>query len=263
MLKHRAKKPIPVFRQWRGHARRQSRCRKVLQDRRRFRLRCESLPRQPTGARFGWARGRRGNALGGIALKDRAGRPETPMHTPKLMLALLGGGAVLGALGGLAVDTTMKPPPAPSWRHVSQPPASGQDSYQFVDSGPEDLSPAQDFYDRIPTWKRHFHDGDPGFMAAGLTKPDAGPADSRSDDLSDSSGDSVNPSDEAADGSVSAVNGAGENAALVSVPQPAAAAGGDLDSDPPRPGSLAGSAMAPRDQTAAFGASGSSALPPD
>lgn len=73
------------------------------------------------------------------------------MQPRNLMLAVVGGGTLLGTLGGLAVDTQMKAPPDPPWRHTAQAPA--ESSYQLVDSGPQDLSPSW-YADRTPTWKR-------------------------------------------------------------------------------------------------------------
>jgi hypothetical protein len=75
------------------------------------------------------------------------------MRARNLMLAAIGGGTLLGTLGGLAIDTDMKPPPEPSWRHAVQRDFSTSDSYAFIDSGPQDLSPTW-YLDRMPTWKR-------------------------------------------------------------------------------------------------------------
>jgi hypothetical protein len=47
----------------------------------------------------------------------------------------------------------MKPPPEPPWRRAAPALASSDASYQFVDSGPQDLSPTW-YMDRMPTWKR-------------------------------------------------------------------------------------------------------------
>jgi hypothetical protein len=76
------------------------------------------------------------------------------MDARNLMLTMLGGGTLAGLLLGASVETTMKPPPDPPWRHTARfdPTAS---SYQYVDSGPQDLSPYWPVGgDRTPTWAR-------------------------------------------------------------------------------------------------------------
>jgi hypothetical protein len=75
------------------------------------------------------------------------------MRARNLILAVLGGGTLLGALGGLTVNTQMRPPPDQPWRHTLQKSDFDEESYQFVDSGPQDLSPTW-YVDRLPTWKR-------------------------------------------------------------------------------------------------------------
>ena len=75
------------------------------------------------------------------------------MRARNLILAVLGGGTLVGALGGLAVNTKMLPPPDQPWRHTLQKSDFDETSYQFVDSGPQDLSPTW-YIDRLPTWKR-------------------------------------------------------------------------------------------------------------
>jgi hypothetical protein len=87
------------------------------------------------------------------ALVLKAGSGDGTMHARNLMLAVIGGGTLLGTLGGLAINTDMKPPPDPPWRHASQSGRLANDSYQLVDSGPQDLSPGW-YADRTPTWKR-------------------------------------------------------------------------------------------------------------
>lgn len=75
------------------------------------------------------------------------------MNARNLMLTMLGGATLAGLLLGASIETTMKPPPDPPWRHTVKfdPSAS---SYQYVDSGPQDLSPYWPVGDRTPTWAR-------------------------------------------------------------------------------------------------------------
>jgi hypothetical protein len=76
------------------------------------------------------------------------------MNARTMMLAVLGGGPLLGLLAGVAIDPTMKPAPEPYWRRlrpIDVP--SNVSPWQFVDAGAQDLSPRWD-EDRMPTWKR-------------------------------------------------------------------------------------------------------------
>jgi hypothetical protein len=92
------------------------------------------------------------------------------MHARKLMLTVLGGGTALGLLFGASIDTRMKPPPEPPWRQTFHPPApSSNESYRFVDAGPQDLSPTW-YVDRTPTWKRHREDRLPDYAPLQYTE---------------------------------------------------------------------------------------------
>lgn len=59
------------------------------------------------------------------------------------MVALTGGGVLLGTLAGFGIDPSMKPPPDPPWRSTFSAHAS---PYQIVESGPTDLT-APNWYD--------------------------------------------------------------------------------------------------------------------
>ena len=63
------------------------------------------------------------------------------MHARKLLLAVLVGGPILGALAGLAVDPTMVPPPEPLWRHPAKAVVTPTEAYYQVEAPPQDLNP--------------------------------------------------------------------------------------------------------------------------
>jgi hypothetical protein len=64
-----------------------------------------------------------------------------PMSMPKLMLTIVTGGVVLGALGGQLTSPVMKFAEEPDWRSRYESRFS-ETPQQFVETGPEDLSPA-------------------------------------------------------------------------------------------------------------------------
>ena len=75
------------------------------------------------------------------------------MQPRRLMLAMLGGGTVLGLLLGLTTQTEIVARNAPEW--TSAPAATpSTDSFAWVESGPQDLSTGWDSTSRLPTWKR-------------------------------------------------------------------------------------------------------------
>ena len=77
------------------------------------------------------------------------------MEARTLLLTTLGSGALLGLVLGVTTSTVMKPAPEPPWRHAARTAVSTDESSQFVDAGPQDLSPYYwDASSRIPTWKR-------------------------------------------------------------------------------------------------------------
>ena len=78
------------------------------------------------------------------------------MRSRDLFLAVLTGGPVLGILAGLATDTTMQPPPEPSWRKVRPDVifTSAQDPY--VSAMPVDFGPPLYGETRIMRLARRF-----------------------------------------------------------------------------------------------------------
>lgn len=75
------------------------------------------------------------------------------MQRNTLMLSAVLGGIVAGLLGGVAVKPVPRHIAASSLRSAPLPMPTLNVSYQFVDSGPEDLSPSL-YSGRLPTWKR-------------------------------------------------------------------------------------------------------------
>ena len=65
----------------------------------------------------------------------------SPMPLPKLMLAIVTGGVLLGALGGQLTNPVMKFAEKPDWRSNYESRFSSTPQ-QFVETGPEDLSTA-------------------------------------------------------------------------------------------------------------------------
>lgn len=63
------------------------------------------------------------------------------MPLPKLMLSVVTGGVLLGALGGQLADPVMKFAEKPDWRTRYEARFSSTPQ-QFVETGPEDLSPS-------------------------------------------------------------------------------------------------------------------------
>ena len=75
---------------------------------------------------------------------------KPPMRVPGMMaLAVVAGGIALGAMLGAAANPEMKMAPAAPWQDAIQVRPDGP-AYQFVEAGPEDLSPYRDSY--APTW---------------------------------------------------------------------------------------------------------------
>lgn len=74
------------------------------------------------------------------------------MQPRTMILAVLLGGPMLGALLGAAANPRMLPPPEPTWRKL-QPDVIFTKAQYLADAGPQDLSPAWEI-DRSPTWKR-------------------------------------------------------------------------------------------------------------
>lgn len=73
------------------------------------------------------------------------------MQARNMILAVLIGGPLAGALMGLAADPKMVPPPEPSWRSARPDPM--YQPQRIAELGPQDLSPNW-YVDRMPTWKR-------------------------------------------------------------------------------------------------------------
>ncbi|RYZ73611.1 MAG: hypothetical protein EOP09_01600 [Proteobacteria bacterium] len=76
---------------------------------------------------------------------------ELKMYWRGIMLAAIGAGSLSGAMVGWSVDTAMTPPPDSPWQDQFDQVPSTNDTYQFVEAGPQDLNP---FSDR-PAWTRN------------------------------------------------------------------------------------------------------------
>lgn len=75
------------------------------------------------------------------------------MQRHNLVLVAVLGATFAGMLGGIAARPVILPAPLPAEPLPLRTAETAIDTYQFVESGPEDLSPSA-YIDRLPTWKR-------------------------------------------------------------------------------------------------------------